>query len=93
VLGATLVMAGLYQFTPLKRVCLSHCRSPLTFVAQHWRDGWGGALAMRLRHGTYAWAAAGRCSRWGETEPALFLAFRRFGHRGAIDPDIGAPRK
>jgi hypothetical protein len=52
-LGATLVVAGLYQFTPLKRVCLSHCRLPLAFVAQHWCDGWGGALFMGLRHGTY----------------------------------------
>jgi predicted metal-binding membrane protein len=52
-LGATLVMAGLYQFTPLKRACLSHCRSPLAFVAQHWRAGRIGALAMGLRHGAY----------------------------------------
>src|SRR4029079_6937742 len=52
-LGATLIAAGLYQFTRLKRVCLSHCRSPLAFVAQHWRDGRTGALAMGLRHGLY----------------------------------------
>jgi predicted metal-binding membrane protein len=52
-LGATLIAAGLYQFTPLKRVCLSHCRSPFAFVAQHWRDGQLGALRMGLRHGTY----------------------------------------
>jgi predicted metal-binding membrane protein len=49
-LGATLVAAGLYQLTPLKRVCLSHCRSPFAFVARHWRDG---ALGMGLRHGAY----------------------------------------
>ena len=47
-LGATLVAAGLYQFTPLKQVCLSHCRSPLAFVAQHWRDGRLGALRDRV---------------------------------------------
>ena len=52
-LGATLITAGLYQVTPLKRVCLSHCRSPFAFVAQHWRDGRGGALGMGLRHGVY----------------------------------------
>ena len=52
-LGATLVAAGLYQFTRLKRVCLSHCRSPLAFVAQHWRDGRIGALGMGARHGLY----------------------------------------
>jgi predicted metal-binding membrane protein len=52
-LGATLVVAGLYQFTPMKRACLSHCRSPLAFVAQHWRAGRVGALEMGLRHGAY----------------------------------------
>jgi predicted metal-binding membrane protein len=52
-LGAVLVGAGLYQFTPLKRTCLAHCRSPLAFVALHWRDGRTGALRMGLRHGVY----------------------------------------
>jgi predicted metal-binding membrane protein len=52
-LGVTLLVAGLYQFTPFKRVCLTHCRSPLAFVAQHWRDGRLGALRMGLRHGGY----------------------------------------
>lgn len=52
-LGATLGVAGLYQFTTFKHICLSHCRSPLAFVAQHWRDGRVGALKMGLRHGLY----------------------------------------
>jgi predicted metal-binding membrane protein len=52
-LGATLLASGLYQFTPIKRVCLTHCRSPFAFVAQHWRDGRAGALQMGLRHGAY----------------------------------------
>lgn len=52
-LGATLVVAGLYQFTPMKRACLSHCRSPLAFMAQHWRAGRIGALSLGLRHGAY----------------------------------------
>ncbi|MER8374399.1 DUF2182 domain-containing protein [Mesorhizobium sp. M1406] len=52
-LGVTLGVAGLYQFTALKHICLSHCRSPLAFVAQHWRDGRVGALGMGLRHGLY----------------------------------------
>ncbi len=52
-LGATLMAAGLYQFTPLKRACLGHCRSPLAFLVQHWRAGRLGALAMGLRHGAY----------------------------------------
>jgi predicted metal-binding membrane protein len=53
VLGATLIAAGLYQFTPLKHVCLRHCRSPLAFVALHWRDGPGGAVRMGIWHGAY----------------------------------------
>jgi predicted metal-binding membrane protein len=52
-LGATLVTAGLYQFTPAKRICLNHCRSPFAFVARHWREGRAGALGMGLRHGAY----------------------------------------
>jgi predicted metal-binding membrane protein len=52
-LGITVAAAGLYQFTPIKRVCLSHCRSPLAFIALHWREGRMGALAMGLRHGAY----------------------------------------
>src|SRR6516164_1345084 len=49
-LGVTLTLAGLYQFTPLKRLCLRHCRSPLAFVKQHWRDG---GAEMGFRHGLY----------------------------------------
>jgi predicted metal-binding membrane protein len=52
-LGATLGVAGLYQLTPLKTVCLDHCRTPLGFVTQHWRDGYPGALRMGLVHGGY----------------------------------------
>lgn len=52
-LGFTLVAAGLYQFTQIKRACLTHCRSPLAFVAQYWRDGWLGAFQMGMQHGTY----------------------------------------
>jgi predicted metal-binding membrane protein len=35
--AATLLLAGAYQFTPLKYHCLDRCRSPLTFVAGRWR--------------------------------------------------------
>lgn len=51
--GALFVAAGLYQLTPLKRRCLSHCRSPFDFVINHWRSGFGGALRMGLEHGLY----------------------------------------
>ncbi len=46
-----LVAAGAYQFTDLKRVMLSRCRSPLGFLLHEWRDGRVGALAMGAHHG------------------------------------------
>lgn len=49
--GAALLMAGLYQFTPLKIACLRGCRSPLSFIIAEWRDGHIGALLMGVRHG------------------------------------------
>jgi predicted metal-binding membrane protein len=51
--GGLLVAAGIYQWTPLKQACLSHCRSPLGFFSAEWREGVTGALAMGMRHGTY----------------------------------------
>ena len=53
-----LILAGLYQLTPLKQACLKRCRTPLGFLMAEWRDGTGGALAMGLRHGLYC---AGCC--------------------------------
>lgn len=51
--GALLVAAGIFQWTPLKYACLSHCRSPLGFLMTEWRDGASGALRMGLKHGGY----------------------------------------
>ena len=51
--GGTLIAAAVYEVTPLKDVCLSHCRSPLGFLAGHWRDGLAGALDMGARHGAW----------------------------------------
>jgi predicted metal-binding membrane protein len=51
--GAVLVAAGLYQLTPLKDLCLSKCRTPITFIMTSWRDGAAGALRMGLLHGAY----------------------------------------
>ena len=54
ILGAIMVIAaGIYQLSPLKSVCLRHCRSPFDFVLNHWRDGASGALRMGLEHGLY----------------------------------------
>ena len=51
--GTILIVAGIYQWTPLKRACLRHCRSPLSFLMEHWRPGMPGALRLGLRHGLY----------------------------------------
>jgi predicted metal-binding membrane protein len=51
--GVILLAAGLWQLTPLKGVCLRHCRSPLSFLAQQWRPGRLGAFRMGIEHGAY----------------------------------------
>ena len=51
--GGTLLVAGLYQFTPAKRACLRHCREPFGFVPRRWRDGNWGAFQMGLDQGAY----------------------------------------
>jgi predicted metal-binding membrane protein len=49
--AALLVVAGIYQWTPLKRACLATCQSPMAFVARRWRNGHAGALRMGAEHG------------------------------------------
>ncbi len=51
--GATLIIAGLYQLTPLKYLCLTQCRSPFGFLVQHWQEGARGAFRMGFYHGAY----------------------------------------
>jgi len=51
--GLAILLAGTYQLTPLKRSCLSRCRSPMDFVLGAWRDGRAGAIRMGLEHGAY----------------------------------------
>jgi predicted metal-binding membrane protein len=51
--GAVLVVAGLYQLTPLKDACLSKCRTPISFIMTSWRNGTVGAVRMGLLHGGY----------------------------------------
>jgi predicted metal-binding membrane protein len=51
--GAVIVVAGLYQLSPLKYRCLSKCRTPLSWVLTSWRDGYSGSVRMGLQHGLY----------------------------------------
>jgi predicted metal-binding membrane protein len=53
VAGATLVVAAVYELTPLKDVCLGKCRSPLGFLLGAWKGGWSGALSMGAKHGAW----------------------------------------
>ena len=56
VLGAgTLLLAGVYQFTPLKYMCLDKCRSPLSFITEHWHGSreQGEAFKLGLHHGLF----------------------------------------
>ena len=56
VIGAgTIMLAGIYQFTPLKYRCLDKCRSPLSFIAEHWRGRQEALQAFRLgvHHGLF----------------------------------------
>lgn len=63
-LGAGLLLvAGVYQLTSWKTVCLDHCRSPAHFIAEHWRPGASGAFRLGLHHGAFClgccWALMG----------------------------------
>ena len=58
--AATLLVAAVYELTPLKDVCLQKCRSPLGFLLGAWRDGRTGALRMGAGTAPGASAAAGR---------------------------------
>jgi predicted metal-binding membrane protein len=49
--GCLLLLAGVYQLTPMKGRCLQSCRSPLSLITARWREGGGGAFRMGIEHG------------------------------------------
>jgi len=51
--GLFLLVAGIYQLSPMKSVCLKHCRAPADFLSRSWRNGQSGAVRMGLEHGFY----------------------------------------
>ncbi len=53
VAGGVIVAAAVYQVTPIKRACLARCRTPMTSLAERWRDGRAGALGLGIRYGTW----------------------------------------
>jgi predicted metal-binding membrane protein len=74
VAAATLIVAAVYELTPLKDACLGKCRSPLGLLLGSWRDGSGGALRMGVKNG--AWCV-GCC--W-----ALMASFFALGIMSAV---------
>ncbi len=90
--GGMLIAAGLYQFTPLKHACLSHCRSPLHFITRRWRPGRAGAFRMGVEHGVYCvgccWFLMGLLFVGGVMNPfwigaiALYILVEKLAPRG-----------
>ena len=72
--GATLLVAFLYELTPLKDACLGKCRSPLGALLGSWRDGAAGALRMGARNGAWCvgccWALMAALFALGVMSPA-----------------------
>ena len=58
--GALLLVAGIFQWTPIKQACLMHCRSPIRFFLTSWKSGRFGALRMGVHHGLFCVACC-----WG----------------------------
>jgi predicted metal-binding membrane protein len=97
--GALLIAAGVYQLTPLKRACLTHCQTPLGFLMSHWQDGAGGAFRMGLRHGVYClgccWALMGVLFAVGVMNLAwvavltTFILVEKLGESGARVARVG----
>ena len=51
--GGVILLAAVYQLTPLKHACLRKCRSPMAFLFGGWRNGAGGALRLGVEHGAW----------------------------------------
>jgi predicted metal-binding membrane protein len=92
--AALLLVAGLYQFSGLKRMCLSRCRKPLAFLLGEWRAGSWGAFTMGLRHGAMClgccWALMALLFVGGVMNLAwvallsLLVAFEKLAPRGDV---------
>ena len=92
--GSLLVLAGMFQWTPLKSAYLAHCRSPLDFLLTGWREGNWGAFSMGLRHGAYCigccWLlmallfVAGVMNLWWIAVLAVFVLIEKIVPRGLL---------
>ncbi|HSY10438.1 MAG TPA: DUF2182 domain-containing protein [Candidatus Dormibacteraeota bacterium] len=90
--GVILIVAGIFQWTPLKNSCLTRCRSPLSFLTTDWREGKPGALAMGLKHGAYCTGCcwflmallfvAGVMNLWWIAVIAVFVLVEKIASKG-----------
>ena len=99
--GGVLLIAGLYQFTPWKRVCLKACRTPLTFLATHdFGRGLRGTVRAGFSHGAYClgccWAlmavlfAVGLMNlAWMAAIAVVFLAEKNWRHGVGLTRIVG----
>jgi len=85
--AALIVLAGAYQFSTLKDRCMTECRSPLSFLSQHWRDGAHGAVALGIRHGL---VCAGCC--WALMALMFPLGMLNIAALGAVTILISAEK-
>jgi predicted metal-binding membrane protein len=51
--GVILLMAGAYEWLPIKNMCLRHCQLPLGFLTRYWREGVGGGFVLGVRYGGF----------------------------------------
>ena len=52
-IGGLLIVSGIYQFSAIKNLCLSRCRSPLSFLLENYRSGYRGAMRVGVMHGLF----------------------------------------
>ena len=101
VAGAVLVVAGVFQVTPLKGTCLRACRSPLGFVVRQNARGAGGALRAGATYGVYCvgscWAlmvvlvVIGLMNLiWMSAIALIFLAEKNWRHGALLTRVAGA---
>ena len=51
--GGVILLAAVYELTPMKHACLKKCRSPMSFLFGGWRDGSLGAFRLGVEHGAW----------------------------------------
>lgn len=80
--GALFLLAGVYQWTPVKHACLRRCRSPLGMLMTGWRPGLTGALRMGAGHGAHCvaccWALMALMLLAGAMSPLWLAALAAF---------------